>query len=252
MAKVITICCNKGGTGKTTTAINTAAALRYRGFNVLVVDFDGQANATDIMGIVPADGRTIYAAMGKRTPWVEPVRVMEADTVNGVLDVLPSCPDLSALEAELSKEPDRVTRFTAVVDRYREKYDYIIIDTPPLMGLLLISSLYAADGVIIPMSPEYLDLRGVVRLIDGISSANAYRAEPLAFRILFTKVDTRKGLHKTIIDQTAAKYPTFSTIIRNNITIAEAQAAQTLVFEYAPKSNGTRDYLALAEELTRI
>ena len=131
MAKVITVATNKGGTGKTTTAVNFGAGLRLRGYDVLVIDYDGQANVTDTLRVSTDNGTTYDTMKAKTTPYVQPVRVLPPGDGVGVLDVLPSCTDLSALETEMSNQPDRITRFAAVVNKYRDKYDVEVIDTAP-------------------------------------------------------------------------------------------------------------------------
>lgn len=250
MAKVITICNNKGGTGKTTTAVNLAAALRLRGYDVLAVDFDGQANLTETFRVQARDGGTMYNAM--KSPLYSdcvPVRVLSPDEQAGVLYVLPSSRDLSALEVELAQEPDRVTRLRGIIDVYRNAYDIIIIDTPPQMGLLAISTLYAADVVIIASQPEYLAVRGLVKLNEAITAVNANRTKPIDVQVLFTQYDTRKSLHRLAAEQIRGGFRTFDTVIRDNVALAEAPLNGTDIFRYAPRSNGAKDYDALTNEL---
>lgn len=257
MAKVITITNNKGGTGKTATAVNLAAAFRLRGLDVLLIDYDGQANATDTLR-VPTDGGTIYDAVREPiTEYLPPVRVLSPGNGAGVLDVVPSCSDLSAVEVELSNQPDRVTRFGSVVNKYRDKYDVIMIDTPPTLGLLTISALYAADELIIPTQPQYLAVRGLLALNDVLRTVKEYKqGGPLVARVLFTQYDNRKGLHRMTVDQVRAAgfdtFSTFNTLIRDNVALGEAPAAGLDIFRYSPRSNGAKDYGALAEEFARV
>lgn len=249
MAKVITITNNKGGTGKTTTAVNLAAALRRHGFDVLLIDYDGQANATKTLRI-PTDGGTVYDTMNDtHTPFVAAARLMNPDGQAGALDVLPSCRDVAALETELASKPDRLTRFAAVVDKYRDKYDVILIDTPPTLGLLSLSALYAADELIITVQPEFLAVAGLLSLTDAVEVVRGNRGVELPARVLFTQFDRRKGLHRLTAEQVeGAGFQTYATRIRENVALAEAPAVGSDVFSYAPRSNGAADYGAFADE----
>lgn len=261
MARIIAIANNKGGCGKTTTAANLAAALRLRGRDVLIIDADGQANLTACLGVSPVPvGRSTFDALKtSTTPFIEPVRVLEAGekhpenpeyTPAGVLDVLPAVPDLAAIEAGLVNEPDRLTRFRTVADKYRTRYDCIIIDTPPAVGMLTISALFAADAVIIAVQPQYLAVQGLISLngiIDKLTDAGADISET---RVLFTQYDKRKGLHRLTVQQVeAAGFRVFRTKIRDNVALGEAPAAGVDIFQYAPRSNGAADYAALADEI---
>ena len=255
MARVTVITNNKGGVAKTTTAVNLAAALRGCGFDVLCIDLDGQRNLTDTLGVdtSTAKGTTFDTLKEPITPYVQPVRVRPSEGKGvGVLDVLPATRDLFALEAIIANAADRVTRFGTVVDKYRDKYDVIIIDTPPTMGLLSISALYAADNAVIPTNPDFLSSRGLVSLNDTVQGINANRKNaPLDYRVLFCKVDRRKGLHRLTVEQVRAAFPTFDTVIRDNVALGEAPAAITDIFQYAPRSYGAQDYKAFADEYVK-
>ena len=249
MARIITIANNKGGVGKTTTAVSLGAALRLRGYDVLIIDYDGQANVTEALR-VPTDAGTTYDAMKRPvTPYVQPARVLNTEGGAGVLDVLPSTFDLSALETEIANQSDRVTRFTTVADKYREKYDVVIVDTPPTLGLLTISALYAADEMIITVQPQYLAVKGLLSLYDAVNTIGGNRGEQLDAVVLFTQYDRRKGLHRLTVEQVeAAGFRAFDTKIRDNVALGEAPAAGVDIFRYAPRSNGARDYEALTAE----
>lgn len=250
MAKVITIASNKGGTGKTTTAVNFAAGLRAKGYDVLIIDYDGQANVTDTLR-VDASGGTIYDAMKEQaTPFVEAVRVLPPGEGVGVLDVLPSCADLSALDVELATAADRLTRFAEVVGKYRTRYDVVVIDTAPELGLLTLSALYAADEIITTVQPEYLAVKGLLTVNETIEALFANRSGLTpGITVLFTQYDRRKGLHRMTVEQVeAAGFQVFNTRIRDNVALGEAPAAGMDIYRYNPNSNGAADYQALTSE----
>lgn len=247
---IVSITNNKGGCGKTTTAASLAAALRLRGFDVLAVDLDGQANLSATFGVEGRNGSTTYDAMKRpAAPYIAPVRVLGPQVGAGVLDVFPACVDLSACEVELSNQTDRVTRLRAYLEQYRDKYDYILIDTPPALGLLTISALYAADETIITVQPQYLAVQGLIRLTETIRKINAARSVDLKTRVLFTQYDRRKGLHRLTVEQVrAAGFPTFTAIVRENVALGESPAVGLDIFRYAPRSNGAADYNAVCAE----
>lgn len=254
MGTVTVITNNKGGVAKTTTAVNLAAALRGSGFDVLCIDLDGQANLTDTFGVdaSAAQGTTFDTLKAKDTPFVQPVRVFPSEgRGTGVLDVLPATRDMFAVEILLSNEPDRVTRFGTVVDKYRDGYDVIIVDTTPTIGLLSVSALYAADNAVITSNTDYLSSRGLVSVRGTIADINANRATPLDYRVLFCKYDRRKSLHRLTVEQVRATFPTYGTVIRDNVALSEAPAAVSDIFSYAPRSYGAQDYAAFAQEYVR-
>lgn len=250
MAKIITIANNKGGVGKTTTAVNLAAALRLRGYDVLLIDYDGQRNLSEALR-VPTNQGTIYDAMRDPRHHVTPSRLLNAEQRAGVLDAVPAARELSAMETELAKASDKVTRFSTIVDRYRDGYDVIIVDTPPALGLLSVSALYACDAAIVTAQPNYLAVRGLVTLSETIKTIGTNRGRELPFSILFTQTDQRKNLHNLVIDQVSGSgYNVLTTTIRDNIALAEAPATGTDIFRYKPRCNGAKDYKYLAIEYT--
>ena len=248
MARIIAITNNKGGCGKTTTAVNMAAALRLSGYDVLAVDLDGQANLTQCFRAEAND--TIADALADTsTPFINPVRVLSPEGTAGVLDVLPSCRDLQAVEIDLANKPDRFTRLSGVIEKYREKYDVIIIDTPPASGVLTISALFAADEYIITVKPEYLDIQGLAAIEHTIKRVEKTQAARMAGRVLFTHYDRRKVIHNLTIDEVEGlNTPTFKTRIRSNVALSEAPYFGTDIFRYNKRSNGAQDYAALVAE----
>jgi len=252
MARVYSVSNNKGGCGKTATAVNLGAALRLQGFDVLCIDADAQANLTACFGVEATAGRTMFDALKQRgAAYIEPVRVLNPEgRAVGCLDVLPSTRDLSAVEVGLAQERDRLTRFRSFVDRYRDRYDVVIIDTPPALGFLTLSALYASDAAIIAVEPQYLAVQGLLSLRETVENLRANGAAILSERVLFTRYDGRKGLHRLTVEQVAAAgFPVFRTIIRDNVALGEAPANGTDIFRYNRRSRGAQDYAALADEL---
>lgn len=250
MAQVTVVTNNKGGVGKTTTAANLAAALRLRGYDVLCIDLDGQANLTDVLGASGAQGGSYDAMQGQK--FITPVRVRPQAEGAGVLDVLPATAELWALDVALAKKADRLTRFGEVVDKYRNNYDIIIIDTTPTMGNLSISALYAADNAVITTTPDIFSTRGLVSIKGAVDNINGKRAVPLGVRVLFCMYDGRLGLHRLMADKVREAFKVFNTVIRKNVALAESPLENTDVLTYAPRSNGAQDYTALAEEFARV
>lgn len=247
---IIAITNNKGGCGKTTTAANLGAALRLRGFDVLAVDLDGQANLSGTLRVQAPAGSTTYDAMKRpAAPYITPVRALAAEQGAGVLDVFPASVDLAAVEVAIANEKDRLTRLRAYLEQYRNQYDFILIDTPPALGLLTLSALFAADECIITVQPQYLAVQGLLQLTDIIRQIGTGRAVEIKTRVLFTQYDKRKGLHRVTVEQVrAAGFPSFNAVIRENVALGEAPAVGLDIFRYAPKSNGAADYTALCAE----
>lgn len=248
MAQIIAIANNKGGCGKTTTAANLAAAWAARGFDVLCVDLDAQSNLTAALRCAPAPGRTSYDALkGVKCSFIEPYPVEVLGS--GRFDLLPAVRDLAAVEAGLSAAPDRLTRLASYLDIYRPRYDAILIDTPPAIGVLSVAALYAADAAIIAVQPEFLAARGLVQIAASLDALRAVRPAPLDARVLFTLYDKRKSLHRLTAEQIkGAGFAVLSSVVRPCVALAEAPAAGVDIFRYSPRSNGAADYKAVADE----
>lgn len=245
MCTILVITNNKGGCGKTTTAANLGAALRAGGFRVLLVDLDGQMNLTYCAGVTP-QGRTVYDGMQGKG--VTPCEI--PGDGKGALHLLPGCVDMSAFEVEAATAPDRVKRCASMVEAFRPVYDYIIIDTPPSLGLITINALYAADAVIIPTRAEYLSIRGLLAIRSSLAQVAKYRGKDIPTKALFTEYDKRKSLHRKTAEQVeAAGIAAFPTKIRPNVALAECAAVGKDVFRYAPGSNGANDYAAFAADV---
>lgn len=234
---------HKGGVGKTTSAINIGAALANKSKKVLLIDLDPQANLTQSLGI--KGEITIYENL-KGEKIILPVEYRTN------LYVLPSSLDLSAAEIELSSEPGREYILKDIVSQLTAKFDYILIDCPPSLGLLTINALTAADYVLIPMQAEYLPLRGLAKLTEIIKKIQTRLNEKLQIGGVFlTQYDTRKVLNRDIAESVSDFFNDkfLTTKISNNVALAEAPAQSKDIFLYNRSSKGAVDYADLCNEL---
>lgn len=245
----ISIVNQKGGVGKTTTAINLSAALAVAEKQVLLVDTDAQTNATSGLGI---DSRGLEVSTYEVLS--EPGRVREAIRPTEVrfLDIIPASIDLAGLEIELVEDEARASRLREALAPLDSQYDYIIIDAPPSLGLLTLNALVAADGVLIPVQCEYYSLEGIGKLLDTLNRVR-FSLNPglVIFGVLLTMYDVRTNLS----DQVAAevhKYfgeKVFATMIPRNVRLAEAPSFGQTILHYDINSRGAQAYLELAGEV---
>ncbi len=249
MARILAISNQKGGVGKTTTAINLSAALATRGARVLLVDLDPQANATSGLG-VPRDGLEagIYDVLLEACPAAEAIR---PDVVPG-LDLLPATRDLVGAEVELVQELARERRLLRSLDPVRDGYDWVLLDCPPSLGLLTVNALVAADGVIIPLQAEYYAMEALGELLRTIDAVRRHLNPDLVREgILVTLADQRTNLSRDVEAQAREVFgrEVFQTVIPRNVRLGEAPSHGRPVVTWDPSSTGAKAYLALAEEL---
>ena len=250
MAITISILNHKGGVGKTTTAVNLAAALQIKGKRVLVIDLDGQANLTESLGLSIEEEKTIYGAMKGEYP----LPLVETNTG---LTLVPSCLVLSAAESELINEPRREMILKQLIHKNTEtsKFDYIIIDCPPSLGLLTLNALTASNKLIIPVQAEFLAMRGMAKITNVIGIVQERLNPNLDIAgIVITQYDQRKTLNRSVSDLIKDSFcdKIFQTVIRDNVALAEAPINGQSIFEYNNKANGAKDYMSLAEEVLAI
>ncbi len=248
MNKVIAIANQKGGVGKTTTAVNLAASLAATKRKVLLIDLDPQGNATTAAGIKEENPNTLYEI------FFDNISVNESIyESSGGYQILPGGQDLLALEVGIRNQ-NQQQFLSKTIKTITTEFDYTIIDTPPTLNQLTIEALFAASGTLIPLQCEYYSLEGISGLMDTIQSlSDKNLSSNRVLGIIRTMVDMRNNLAKEVSEELESHFSSilFNTIIPRNIKLAEAPSHGVAALQYMPNSYGAKAYLALAGELIR-
>jgi chromosome partitioning protein len=253
MSRVLAVANQKGGVGKTTTAINLATALAIAEQRVLVVDMDPQGNLTSGVGLKgqASPAGTIYQALTGPTPASDPAAFILETRIKG-LSLIPADRNLTGAELELVSLPNRERRLREFLDRIRGQFDFVLIDSPPSLGLLTLNALVAADAVLIPLNCEYFALEGLADLVATLRRVRAALNPSLDIAgVLMTMYDERTNLGQQVARDIRAFFQdrVFSTVIPRNVRLGEAPSHGLPVILYDVKSRGAEAYLALAREL---
>ena len=250
MARVIAVANQKGGVGKTTTAVNLAACIAATGRPTLLIDIDPQGHSTSGLGLSASPGATIYEVLIDDLPMEQAVRQTK---VPG-LHLVPSGIDLAGAEIELVSALSREQRLRRALAPVRERYRYILIDCPPSLGLLTVNALTAADTVLVPIQCEYYALEGLGQLMNTIRLIQTHLNPALRLEgVVMTMFDARTNLSIQVVDEVKRffKEQVFATIVPRNVRLSEAPSHGKPISLYDPRSRGAEVYRDLASEVIR-
>ena len=251
MGKVIALANQKGGVGKTTTAVNLSAALAEKGKKILLIDSDAQGNATSGLGIkIEKSGKTLYNVITEE----EPMSSAIVKTAYDRLYICPSNVDLSGAEIELVDVPDRAHRLKKALTAIKNDYDFILVDCPPSLGLVTLNALAAADTVLVPIQCEFYALEGLALLTGTIKRVKKSINPDIEFEgILLTMFNGRANLSIQVADEVKRYFreKVYKTVIPRNIRLSEAPGFGESVLTYDSRSKGAESYRALADEVIK-
>ena len=249
--KIIAICNQKGGVGKTTTAVNLGIGLAMQGKKVLLVDADPQANASSGLGIEIRDlENTIYECL---INGIDPHTAVVSTSVENLF-LIPSHIDLVGAEIEMLNIDNRETLLKNILSQVRSEYDYILIDCSPSLGLITVNALTASDSVIIPVQCEFFALEGIAKLLNTIKIIKSKLNPSLQIEgFLLTMYDNRLRLSNQVYEEVKRHFGdlVFNSVISRNVRLSEAPSHGMSVLEYDPQSKGAQNYISLAKELIR-
>ncbi len=250
MGKIVAVANQKGGVGKTTTTVNLSAMLAKKGKKVMLIDADPQGNATSGLGIDKQDVKSLYDVLINE----EDVEKTLEDTSIKNLKVCPSNINLAGAEVELVSQMSREYRLKEQLDTVKDKFDYILIDCPPSLGLITLNAFTAADSVLIPVQCEYYALEGLGQLINTINLVKKHLNKTLEIEgAVLTMYDIRTNLSNQVVKEVKRYFDNkvFKTVIPRNVKLSEAPSYGMSIFEYDEKSKGAKCYDKLTKEFLK-
>ena len=250
MGRVIAVANQKGGVGKTTTAVNLSTSLAKKGKKVILIDGDPQGNATSGLGVEKDLDNSIYDVLVEEVD----IKTTLQDTCVKTLKVCPSNMDLAGAEVELVSQMSREFRLKEKIDPIKDEFDYIIIDCPPSLGLITLNSFTAADSVLIPVQCEYYALEGLGQLLNTINLVKKHLNKNLEIEgAVLTMYDMRTSLSNQVVKEVKRYFDdkVYKTVIPRNIKLSEAPSFGMPIGLYDPKSKGARAYEKLAKEVMK-
>lgn len=247
--KVIAVAMQKGGSGKTTTTVNLAAALAEKGKRVLVVDVDAQANSTSWFGVKDA-GKGVFSVLCENASLADIIR----ETATKGVDIAPASTWLVGAEKALASEVAAETILRRRLSKLKDRWDYVLIDTPPTLGALTVNALVAADEVLVTVEAHIMALNGLAQLMETLDVVRERLNEKLKIAgLVACRVDGRTRHSTDVVDELRKRFPkdTLDTVIRENVRLAEAPSFGQPITTYEPTSTGAEDYRALAKEILK-
>lgn len=252
MARIIAICNQKGGVGKTTTSVNLGAYMASLGKYVLLVDLDSQANATIGLGVdIHPNAQSIYHSLVSDT---NPLTAIQKTSIFGY-DILPATQALAGATVELVSLHERERRLSRVLGHLRNNYDYILIDCPPSLGLLTINALVAADKVLIPVQCEYYALEGLGQLVRTVELVRGGMNPDLqVLGVVLTMYDKRNQLSRQVVNEVTRHFPgrVFESVVPRVVSVAEAPSYGKTILQHDPGSKAAQAYRQLAQEIISL